>query len=200
MRRSILGRVGESRGAMMRSRKLLMLALLGVAGTNGCASMNHTERDALAGGGIGAAAGAVLDRHHPERGAAIGGVVGAATGAAVGSSEDAAERRAKAIAAADAQPVRGALTLEQVADLARRGIGDDVIRGQIRTSGTRYNLSPEQITWLHDNGVSDGVIAEMQQTAYRRPRAAYVERVYEPVYVAPPPPRPVVGIGFGYVR
>jgi hypothetical protein len=187
---------------MIHSRKLVMLALVCVAAANGCASMNHTETDALAGGGLGAAAGALLDRHHPERGAAVGGIVGAATGAAVGSHEDAADRRAKAIADAQ-QPVRGPLTLEQVADLCHRGIGDDVIKGQIRSSGTRYNLSAEQVTWLHDQGVSDAVINEMQQTAYRR-RVVYGPPPYEPVYVVPPP-RPIVygptvGVGFGYYR
>src|SRR5437870_2189242 len=189
---------------MTRSRKLVMLALIGVAAANGCASMNHTERDALAGGGLGAATGALLDRKHPGRGAAIGGVAGTALGAAVGSYADAHEDRVKAVAAAEAQPVRGPLSLEEVADMARRGIGDDVIRTQVRTSGTRYSLSPSQIAWLHDNGVSDPVITEMQQTAYRR-RAVYAEP-YAPVYVvAPPPPRPHIygpafGVGFGYWR
>jgi hypothetical protein len=184
-------------GLIMRSRKLLLVALVCVAAANGCANMNNTERDALAGGGLGAAAGALLDRRHPGTGAAVGGIAGAAVGAAVGNSEDNADRRAKAIASAQAVPVNGPLTLEQVADMARRGIGDDVIRGQIRTSGTRYNLSPEQVTWLHDNGVSDAVINEMQQTAYRHRRVVYAE---DPVYVVPPPRPVVVGpaIGFGY--
>jgi hypothetical protein len=186
-------------GLIMGSRKLQLLVLACVAAANGCANMNHTQSDALAGGGLGAVAGALIDRRHPGTGAAVGGIAGAAVGAAVGNAEDNADRRARAIAAAQAQPVNGPLTLEQVADMARRGIGDDVIRGQIRTSGTRYNLSPEQITWLHDNGVSDGVINEMQQTAYRHRRVVYAE---DPVYVVPPP-RPIVygpavGVGFGY--
>src|SRR5262245_25685103 len=187
---------------MIRRRMFVMLALVCVAAANGCASMNHTERDALAGGGLGAAAGAPRDPDRPARGAAAGSTCGAAAGAAVGSRAAAAARRAKASADAS-QPVRGPLTLEQVADLCRRGIGDDVIKGQIRSSGTRYNLSAEQVTWLHDQGVSDAVISEMQQTGYRR-RVVYADRPYEPVYVMPPP-RPVVygpsvGIGFGYYR
>ena len=108
--------------------------------------------------------------------------------------------------AAASAPVRGPLTLEEVADMARRGIGDDVIRTQIRTSGTTYNLSPTQIAWLHDNQVSDGIITEMQHTAYHRQRPVHVRHVYEPVYVVPPPPPrvhmhgPSFGMGVGFYR
>jgi hypothetical protein len=79
-------------------------------------------------------------------------------------------------------------------------VSDAVIVGQIRSTGSSYNLSPSDIQWLKSNGVSDGVIIEMQQSrqrpvVYGRQRPVYV--VEEPVYVGPPP---VVGVGFGYGR
>jgi hypothetical protein len=193
------------RWKMGKRCKLAILALTMLAGLNGCSSMNHTERDTLAGGAAGAAIGALADRRHPGTGAAIGGVAGGLLGAAVGSNADAQDRHVKAVAAANA-PVRGPLSLQEVADMVHKGIGDDVIRNTIRTSGTVYNLAPADIAWLHDNGVSDPVIAEMQQTGYYRRRAVYIDRpyYYDPVYVVPPP-RPVVygpavSLGFYHIR
>src|SRR5438876_11632080 len=120
---------------MVRSRKLVMLALLGVVAANGCASMNHTERDALAGGGLGAVAGALIDRRHPGTGAAVGGIIGAGTGALVGHAADEDERRAKEAAA----PVRGPLSMDEILTMTKAGTPDQLIINQIRASGTRYN-------------------------------------------------------------
>lgn len=192
----------------MRRIQAIAMFTMTLAMGSGCAHLSRTERGAATGGTIGALAGAAIGGDHGRAGtgAAIGGLTGAALGAAMGNAADEDERRVQAIAAAENAPVNGPLTLEEVADMARRGIGDDVIRTQVRTSGTRYNLSPSQIAWLHDNGVSDGVITEMQNTAYRWPRSTHVRHVYEPVYVMPaPPPRPriygpTVGIGFGLYR
>lgn len=192
---------------MGRTRKLVMFVMATLALTSGCRHMNHTERGAATGGAIGALAGAAIgsETGRGGAGAAIGGIAGAAIGAAVGSEADRDERRIQAAMAMQSAPVNGPLSMEEVADMARRGIGEDVIRTQIRNSGTVYHLTPSQIAWLHDNGVSDGVINEMQRTAMRRPRPVYVEPV-APVYVMPPPmPRmrvhgPHFGIGFGFYR
>src|SRR5258707_14724356 len=89
---------GRKRGKMRNSYKLVMLALTVITAANGCSNMNNTQTDALAGGGIGALFGALVDRRHPGTGAAIGGISGAAIGAAVGHSEDKAEQRATAAA------------------------------------------------------------------------------------------------------
>ncbi len=164
--------------------KLLTLALTALAAINGCSSMNNTQRDALAGGGIGAAIGALVDRRHPGTGAAIGGLSGAALGAAVGNSEDHAERRAQAAAAAASAPVVGPLSYEEIVTMAKSGTADSVIINQIRT-----------IIWLQQNGVSEAVIREMQDTnrRYAHPVVVRDPYFYGPVYVAPPPP--VVGFG-----
>ncbi len=167
----------------------------------GCAHMTHTERGALAGGGLGAVAGAMIDHRDPVRGAAIGGLAGTALGAAAGNVADEHERQVEA-AVAKAAPV-SPLSLEDIADLSRRGVGDDVIRTQIRQSGVRFYLSPSQIAWLHDQGVSDRVIEEMQRTA-SGPVRTHVQHIYEPVYVVPPLCRPAPiyrfgpSVGFGF--
>ena len=80
---------------------------------------------------------------------------------------------------------------------------DDIIINKVRTSPTVYNLTADQITWLRQYRVSDGVIREMQQTAMRVPQRVYVEGpVYQPggVVVVEEPPPVAVGIGFGYHR
>ncbi len=182
---------------MLLRNKLAVFALTCLSFASGCSNMNNTQADALGGGILGAGIGALADRKHPGTGAAVGGAVGAVTGAVVGSAQDADERRVKAaqaMAANQAPP----MTLEQIADMAHNGIGDQVIIEKIRTNGYAYNLTPEQITWLHNQSVSDAVIFEMQRRYYR-PRAGYVDG--PGVYVAPPPPVVVApAIGFGYYR
>jgi hypothetical protein len=96
------------------------------------------------------------------------------------------------------------LSLVDIAQMAQQHISDAVIIGQIRSTGSVYRLSPPDIQWLKENGVSDAVIMEMQATANRYPRRVYsATPVYtQPVYVVepPPPPPPVgVGVGVGYV-
>lgn len=162
-----------------------LLAIFVACSLAGCETLNHTERGALAGGGFGSIAGAMIDRKDPVRGAAIGGLAGAALGAAAGSAADDHERKLEAATLSSATPVTS-LSLEDIADLARRGVSDDVIRTQIRQSGTRFHLTPSQIAWLHEQGVSDRVIYEMQQTA-SGPVRTHVQHIYEPVYVMPPP-------------
>ena len=186
-------------------RKLAILAAMVSAFSGGCASMNNTQRGATAGAAVGALAGGAIGSDHGRAGAGavIGAAAGSMIGAVAGAGADEDERRMREAEAAALRPVNGPLRLEDIVDMARRGIGDDVIRNQIRTSGTRYNLAPTQIAWLHDNGVSDAIISEMQNTAYRGHRGP---RGYEPVYVvpAPPPPpvviRPTIGVGLGWYK
>lgn len=63
-----------------------------------CASgpLSGRERGALAGGALGAGAGAIIGNqihHHTAEGAAIGGAAGALGGAILGDQSDAAARR-----------------------------------------------------------------------------------------------------------
>ena len=87
--------------------------------------------------------------------------------------------------------------------MAQQRVSDDVIISQIRTTGSVYQLSPTDIVWLKQNGVSDPVVQEMQATAVRvrgyPGGPVYAVPAYTPVYVVEPPPPPVaVGVGFGY--
>jgi hypothetical protein len=179
---------------MMYRKQILLVTLLC---TCGCSNMNNTQADALGGGVLGAAVGAIAGGpRHALAGAAIGGAAGAGTGALIGHSQDQAEKRAAdARAAALANPP---LSLEQIAQMAQNHTADSLIINQIRVSGSVYQLTPDQITWLKAQGVSDPVVAEMQYTAvrygYAAPRRVYV--VEQP----PPPPPPSVGVGLVIAR
>jgi hypothetical protein len=169
---------------MLTRYKKLLLPVLGLAMFSGCASTpNNTESGALIGGGTGAAIGALADRKRPLEGALIGGGVGTAAGALVGNAADQKQ-------AAAARNARAALSPEEIVKMTKEGVSDNLIINQIRTSGTRYNLNAEWIVWLQNNGVSQAVITEMQNTAYRGRRNYYDDPA---VYVYPPPP-PSVGV------
>ncbi len=190
---------------MGKTWKMAAVMIAGTMFMSGCESMNNTQRSALGGGVIGGLMGAAIDRHHPGEGAAIGATAGAVLGGVTGNAEDAREKKIEQAQAYAAQPVQGTLRLEDIVDMTKKGLGDEVIRNQIRQSGTRYNLGPSQISWLHDNGVSDAVITEMQNTMYLRrgPRAVYVDPYAPPppVVVVPPPVyRPTVGFSYGMYR
>jgi hypothetical protein len=176
-----------------RWRTLMGCALVPVAFT-GCQNMSNTDKGALAGGAIGAGTGALLaGRRNSLPGALIGGAVGAITGSAVGSSVDNSQRKA-AQAAAAAEVVRRAPTLQDIVALTASGSSDAVIIDQIRSTGAVYPLTTADIRYLQDNGVREPVIRELQATSFRTPRVVYTA-VPQPVYVAPPPPPPPVGFG-----
>ena len=208
----------------MRS-KLVAAAVLGtVALSTGCSTMAGTG--ALAGGGIGAGTGALIGAAtgSPEAGAAIGGVLGAGIGSAVGAEADQKERdRAdlRRVQAENAVPVRGPMSLDDVIAMSRPSqtgarVSDDVLIDYIRTSGSRFDLSPGDIRHLADNGVSDGVVRAMMNTKnapplmLRRqgPTTVIVDEpppvvVYERPYYRhrrywAPPPGP--SFGFSYTR
>jgi hypothetical protein len=179
---------------------LLLPALLAC----GCESLSPTENGLLAGSAVGAGTGAVVGSAvgRPLLGAAIGTGVGAVAGGLAGNGVERAEKRQEAQAAALAQ--QRALQLTDVVTLTQQHVGDEVIINQIRTSGSIYNLSANDILWLRQNGVHEPVIMEMQATAARYPRV-YSPQPYYPgaVYVMepappPPPPPPAVGVGIGF--
>src|SRR5262245_12717133 len=181
-----------------KSRWLLAVALFPVLLSGGCASMSNTDKGVLGGGAIGAGTGALIGSAtgHTGLGAAVGGVVGAVSGGLIGNGIDRAEHKAdeaRSVAAASAS-APGALGLTDIVQMAYQHIDDGIIISQIRTTGSVYHLSAQDIVWLKQNGVSDPVIQEMQATAYRTPRRVYTAT---PVYVVPEPPPPAVRVGFG---
>jgi hypothetical protein len=76
---------------------------------------------------------------------------------------DASSAPAKAALPAS-QPAAPAQQLYGVGDVLRLShaqVGEDVIVAYVHNSGTTYNLSPQDIVYLHKEGVSDKVISAM---------------------------------------
>jgi hypothetical protein len=181
---------------------LLLLPLL----CCGCSTMDNTDKGALTGAGVGAVGGALVGSavRAPVAGAAVGAVLGTVTGAAVGNSIDRAEERgamrqaaAQQAAAAAQTPLAPSPSLEEVVAMKQSGTCDQVIINAVRLSPGPYLLSGPQIVWLHERGISDAVISEMQaHSAAVAPPVVYQQPA--PVYIInrPPPPPPV---GFGVV-
>ena len=185
----------------MRTGRLLLGLLPGVLLSTGCSSMSQTEAGAVGGGLLGAGAGALVGSAtgHTGAGAAIGAGLGALAGGVTGNAVEESEKRTQAqIQAATAAQARAQLGLVDVATMSQQHISDSVIISQIRTTGSVYRLSPTDINWLKENGVSDPVIMEMQATAARVPPTVTVVRPVRPVYVYEEPPP--IGVGFSYTR
>jgi hypothetical protein len=166
---------------MKNTFKLIHCAILPALLVCGCAD---TGSSTVGGGLLGAGLGAVVGHMFHATGA--GALIGAGTGAIVGNSIGHANEGKQARSEVAAR--QAALSLEDVAYMAQSHTSDVLIINQIRSTGALYNLSPEQITWLRQQGVSDAVISEMQATAYR----------YQPARVYAP--EPVVGVGISYGR
>ena len=188
----------------MKANKLLLTAsLLAVAClSTGCESMSNTGKGALIGGGAGAGVGALAGG---GKGALVGGLVGSVVGGVVGNDVDQQEKKrqemrlasAEARAAANQQPRMG---LTDVVQMTREGINETVIINQIRSSGSSFQLSNEDIRFLTANGVSSNVIVEMQS---RRPTVRVIRETPQVIYTQPAPvyveQGPIIGVG-GYYR
>lgn len=81
--------------------------------------------------------------------------------------------------AARAQPPKSnvPLTVEDVVDLSKGGVAEDVIITKIRMNGKAFDLSAAEIVELKKLGVSDSIVNVLLDPAYKLPPP-------------PPPPRP----------
>src|SRR5205085_8894985 len=92
------------------------------------------------------------------------------------------------------------MTIGDVVYMVQQHVPDELIIQQIRSTGSNFNLTANDVVTLKQNGASDAVVNEMQVRHY-------VPLYAQPVVVSPAPmvyheyiyePRPVVGVGFGY--
>jgi osmotically inducible lipoprotein OsmB len=88
--------LGSTEEIDMRIRFAAMLALSTLLCACASGPLSGREKGALAGGALGAGAGAIIGNqvhHHSAAGAAIGGAAGALGGAIIGDQSDAAAER-----------------------------------------------------------------------------------------------------------
>ena len=169
-------------------RGLWILLMLVAAAHCGCRSPYYADRGALFGGLTGAGVGALVGdaSGNAGAGAVIGSAVGALTGAAVGDSIDADLERSRAeIQARMGRQMSGAVTSEDVIAMSRAGLSEDVIATHIRANGVARPVQVNDLIYLRNEGVSDGVIRAMQQT----PQPQVAVATYGP---PPPPPGAVI--------
>jgi uncharacterized protein YcfJ len=157
----------------------------------GCTHFDPVTGSTLVGSGLGATTGAIIGHQsgHAGKGALIGAAAGALGGALVGDARQARAERDSAYAYADAQAYQaqaGAVTNSDVVYMSQSGLAEDVIINSIQTRGGRFDTDPQSLIYLKSSGVSDRVIAVMQNSGPRVAPASYV--------VPPPPRRPDIVI------
>lgn len=84
-------------------------------------------------------------------------------------------------AVAAGAPVKLPYGVDDVLKLSRAQISEDIIVNYVQTSGTIYSLAPEDIVYLHGQGVSDRVVTTMLD---QRKRATDAAAQQAPVSVA----------------
>jgi hypothetical protein len=209
---------------MRLGRVLVIAAGLGAGLSTGCSTMSNTATGAGIGGALGTGAGLALGAAtgNPRTGALAGGLIGAGVGGAAGAAEDARERESAQILQAEASANQAAAASQmQLGDVIQMAngqppVGDVVIINQLRSTGSTFQLTTSDITYLKQNNVSDRVINEMISARPRvgivgprtktvvirepiPPRVVVYERPWgcwhpRPIHYCPPPP--VLGVGF----
>jgi uncharacterized protein YcfJ len=149
----------------MKNLFLFMMCIFIIALNVGCQT-NKTKaaEGAVIGGVLGAAAGGIIGHqsHHGAEGAGIGAAVGAITGAIVGSQiEKTGQSTPAAPATQNTNPNQ--MSIQQIVDLTKQGIHEDVIIDKIRLSNSRFTLNSNDIDYLKQQGVSQKVIDAIQQ-------------------------------------
>jgi hypothetical protein len=164
---------------------------------------NDTASGTFLGGALGAITGAaVAGRKDRGAGALIGAGVGAVTGNLLGRSKDVADERraangAMAVGQMNAQTAAMAVTDNDIVQMTRAGISDDVIISTMRSRGTRVDLSPQSLIALRQQGVSDRVVMAAQQMSAG---SGYVPGAAPlgPTVVSEIPPPPAVIVAPAY--
>lgn len=130
----------------------------------GCESMGPDTKTGL---GVGALAGSVLggvvghQTGHGVEGALIGGAVGAGAGALIGSGMD-DRNKAREQQAVVANPAH--LPITKIIEMANKGMPDDIIIDEMRSTNSVYDIDTTAIQYLKDNKVSEKVISYMVST------------------------------------
>ena len=171
-------------------------------------AQTNSQRDAVIGGVAGAIIGGIAGNQNDEtpEGIAIGGVAGAIAGHVIGKTKDRhleeqyhyQQQAAQAVQQQqylEAQQFQKAISIQDAISLSNSGVSQQLIINQIHKNGVQQEIGVSEILALHQNGVSELVINEMQQAAIGAPVAPAVIAQPPAVVVAPAPvvvPRPVV--------
>lgn len=134
----------------------------------GCQENRKTKAadGAIVGGLLGAAAGGIIGNQVGSTGAGVG--IGAAVGAAAGGLIGAQMPREQSTpeAQATAAPQQAAnpnqMSILQVVELSKQGVAENIIIEKIRTTNSKFTLTPTDVEYLKKEGVNQKVIDAMQ--------------------------------------
>jgi uncharacterized membrane protein YgcG len=84
-------------------------------------------------------------------------------------------------------PVKVPYGVDDVLKLSKAQVSENIILTYIQTSGTTYNLGPNDIVYLKQQGVSDGVVAAMMDTQRKAAQATQAQAA-QAAQMAPNPP------------
>ncbi|MEM8864718.1 MAG: glycine zipper domain-containing protein [Planctomycetota bacterium] len=165
---------------------------------------NNTAEGTVTGGAFGAITGALIGgRGNRGEGALIGAGVGALAGRMLGKQQDNIDQQQAAVgravtAQANAQAAQLAVTNFDLIEMSRAGLSDEVIIGAMQNRGGRFDLSPQALIMLKQNGVSDRVVASAQSltTSQGVPPTQIISDA-PPTVIVRPAPRVHYSIGVG---
>ena len=143
-------------------------------------AQTNSQRDAVIGGVAGAIIGGIAGNQNDEtpEGIAIGGVAGAIAGHVIGKAKDRNLEeeyfyQQQAIQAAQQQQIQQeyqqavqlqkAISIQDAIALSNSGVSPQLIINQIHSNGVQQEIGVSEIITLHQNGVSELFINEMQQ-------------------------------------
>ena len=162
-------------------------------------AQGNAQRNAAVGGIAGAVLGGVAGKqdNRTTRGAVIGGVAGAVAGNWIGRAQDDQIRRLDDQArrqyeyeqyrlAQNAYHYQRSVSISDVIEMTRNGVSPQLMISQIRMSGVQQEIGVNEIIQLHQNGVKESVIQEMQRARVGGPDTHPQQR-------SGGPPRTVVG-------
>ena len=85
-----------------------------------------------------------------------------------------------------------AVTVQEIVDLTKAGLGDEILLALIEVDGSVFSIDRETLTMLKREGVSERVIVAMVRSGRTRPVDDAVPPPVVEVAEAPPPPPVVV--------
>ena len=166
-------------------------------------AQTNSQRDAVIGGVAGSIIGGIVGNQNDEtpEGIAIGGVAGAIAGHVLGKAKDrnledqylyqqqaaqAAQRQHQREQHQQAVQFQKAISIQDAISLSNSGVSQQLIINQIHNNGVQQEIGVQEILLLHQNGVSELVINEMQQASIGAPISSAVV-TQGPAVIAHPP-------------
>ena len=132
-------------------------------------AQTEAQRGAVLGGVAGAVIGGIAGKQNDEtpEGIAIGGVAGAIAGGLLGRAKDNQNMQRyqyqQAQAAQQSYQMSRAVSIGDAIAMSRSGVSPNLIVSQIRANGVQQQIGVSEVIQLHENGVPELVIQEMQR-------------------------------------